>query len=154
MIAVLQRVKRASVTVDKKIVGAIDEGLLIFLGVHERDGEAEARLLADKASVLRIFRDDKGPMNRSLLDLCGAALVVSQFTLIADCRKGRRPSFNKAARPELALPMYEFYCQCLRDRGVHVATGQFGAMMDVSLLNDGPVTIVLSSDDLRAPRKK
>jgi D-aminoacyl-tRNA deacylase len=152
MRAVLQRVKQASVTVDGELIGQIGAGLLILLGVSQNDAESEARLLADKAAQLRIFRDEHGKMNQSLIDAQGSALVVSQFTLIADCRKGRRPSFNRAARPEAAIPLYEFYCQCLKGHGINVATGQFGAMMDVSLLNDGPVTIVLDTEELTGPR--
>ena len=153
MKVVLQRVKRASVTVDGHIVGKINEGLLILQGVGQDDEERDASSLATKLSQLRIFRDEAGKMNRSLLDVGGSALVVSQFTLLGDCRKGRRPSFNRAARPEQAIPLYEFFCQTLKDLGLTVETGRFGAMMDVELVNDGPVTILLDSKELSAPRK-
>jgi D-aminoacyl-tRNA deacylase len=153
MIALLQRVSQAEVRVEGASVGKIDGGLLILLGVLEGDGPAEVELLADKAAKLRIFRDDAGKMNRSLVDVEGAALVVSQFTLAADCRKGRRPSFNKAAAPERATELYELFCQMLRGLGVVVETGRFGAMMDVQLTNDGPVTISLDSEELRRPRR-
>lgn len=153
MRAVLQRVKEAKVTVEGEVVGEIQGGLLVLLGVGKGDGEAEATLLARKMSGLRIFRDAEGKMNLSILDSGGAMLVVSQFTLFGDCRKGRRPSFNKAARPEQAIPLYEFFCEALREMGLHVETGRFGAMMDVQLINDGPVTIWLDSDELSAPRQ-
>jgi len=148
--ALIQRVSSALVTVDDEITGAIEAGLLIFLGVGQDDSEEELILLASKTVNLRIFRDEEGKMNRSLLDIGGQVLVVSQFTLMADCRKGRRPSFNAAARPELAIPLYETFCEILRDEhGLSVETGRFGAMMDVSLINDGPVTIMLDSEELR-----
>lgn len=154
MIAVLQRVREARVEVDGETAGAIGPGLLILLGVRDDDDEAAAELIAEKTAHLRIFRDEQGKMNRSVLDVGGAALVVSQFTLLGDCRKGRRPSFNKAARPERAIPLYEAFCQMLRARGIaELATGRFAAMMDVHLVNDGPVTIVLDSEQLRAPRR-
>lgn len=153
MRAVLQRVKMAKVTVDDSVVGEIGEGLLVLLGVGQEDGENEATLLTRKLAQLRIFRDTEGKMNLSLLDSGGSVLVVSQFTLFGDCRKGRRPSFNKAARPEQAIPLYEFFCKTLKDMGLNVETGRFGAMMDVNLVNDGPVTILLDTDELSAPRK-
>jgi len=137
--AVVQRVSRASVTPG----GAIGAGLCVLLGVASTDTEADADRLAGKAARLRIFEDDDGKFDRSLLDTGGAALVVSQFTLIADTRKGNRPSFSEAARPEHAAPLYERFSQALRDLGVEVATGIFGARMAVELVNDGPVTIVL-----------
>lgn len=153
MKAVLQRVTKAKVTVDDSVVGEINGGLLVLLGVGQDDGEDEAVVLARKLAQLRIFRDEEGKMNLSLLDSGGSVLVVSQFTLFGDCRKGRRPSFNKAARPEQAIPLYEFFCKTLEEMGLNVETGRFGAMMDVNLVNDGPVTILLDTDELSAPRK-
>lgn len=149
----LQRVARASVAVDGEVVGAIGRGLLVFVGVAGEDTEAVADALADKALGLRIFDDDDGRINLSLADVGGGALVVSQFTLYADARKGRRPSFVAAARPERAAPLVERVAQRLRDGGVAVATGRFGAMMSVELLNDGPFTILLDSEDLGRPRR-
>ncbi|SDY30125.1 D-aminoacyl-tRNA deacylase [Thermoactinomyces sp. DSM 45892] len=148
MRVVIQRVSQASVTVDDQVVGAIDQGLLLLVGITENDGEEEIQTLAEKVVHMRIFEDEEGKMNKSLLDLGGAILSVSQFTLYGDCRKGRRPSFMAAARPELAHPLYERFNEQLRRRGVEVQTGIFGAMMDVSLHNDGPVTILLDSHDL------
>jgi D-tyrosyl-tRNA(Tyr) deacylase len=139
--AVVQRVSRASVTPG----GAIGPGLCVLLGIAATDTEAEADRLAGKVSRLRIFEDGDGRFDRSLLDTGGAALVVSQFTLIADTGKGNRPSFAEAARPEHAEPLYERFAQALRDLGVEVATGVFGARMAVELVNDGPVTIVLEN---------
>ncbi len=153
MRALIQRVTQASVTVDDEIVGAIDRGLLILLGVGDQDSEAEAAQLADKIVNLRIFSDDAGKFNLSLLDVRGAVLVVSQFTLFADTRKGRRPSFAHAAPPERAAPLVDYFCALLRDRGVVVATGRFGAAMQVALVNDGPVTIWLDTDDQSRPRR-
>jgi D-tyrosyl-tRNA(Tyr) deacylase len=146
MRVVLQRVRHASVKVGGKTTGQIDNGVLILLGVGPDDDAADGAWLAAKVANLRIFSDDDGRMNRSLLDVRGGALVVSQFTLYGDCRKGRRPSFVHAARPEVAQPLYERFCQQLLDEGVTtVERGVFGAMMDVSLLNDGPVTLVIDS---------
>jgi len=149
MRALLQRVTRASVTVDGEIVGRIGRGFLILLGIGQGDGEAEVKALADKIVNLRVFSDDDGKMNRSLLDSGGAALVVSQFTLYADVRKGRRPSFVEAAPPALAEPLVERFMAALAAYGLSVAGGVFGARMDVALLNDGPVTIWLDSEQLR-----
>jgi D-tyrosyl-tRNA(Tyr) deacylase len=148
MIAVLQRVSRASVAVDCTTAGAIDRGLLVLLGVKKGDGEAEADLLARKTGGLRIFADEAGKMNRSCAEAGGAMLVVSQFTLCGDCRKGRRPSFEPAAPPDVAVPLYERFCERLREQGYRVETGVFGAMMDVELVNDGPVTFVLDTEHL------
>lgn len=148
MRAVLQRVSRASVEVEGRIVGQIGTGLLVLVGVGHGDTEAEARLLADKTARLRIFADEVGKFNRSLLDIGGSALVVSQFTLYADTRKGRRPSFTEAAPPEQAAPLVEAYCAALRDLGVPVETGVFGAMMRVALVNEGPVTVMLDTKQL------
>jgi D-tyrosyl-tRNA(Tyr) deacylase len=145
MRAVLQRVSEASVEVDGRIVGRTGPGLLVLLGVGRGDGEAEALLLAEKTARLRIFADEAGKFNRSLLDCGGGALVISQFTLYADARKGRRPSFTDAAPPELAAPLVERYCAALGALGVPVETGVFGAMMRVALVNEGPVTITLDT---------
>jgi D-tyrosyl-tRNA(Tyr) deacylase len=146
MRAVVQLVKQSNVTVDQQIVGAIGKGFLILLGVNQDDTEQQATYLADKIANLRVFEDDDGKMNLSLLDTGGSALVVSQFTLYGDCRKGRRPSYSKAAGPEQANSLYEFFIGQLRNKGIEVATGQFQAMMEVSLINDGPITILLDSD--------
>jgi D-tyrosyl-tRNA(Tyr) deacylase len=140
---VVQRVSNAKVTVDNKIVGSIGNGILILLGVHTDDTEAEADFLADKCSELRIFTDENGKMNRSLIDIEGEALVVSQFTLIGDCRKGRRPSFIAAASPEKGNALYRYFIERLKKRISKVETGIFGAMMQVDLCNDGPVTMIL-----------
>ena len=145
MRALIQRVTEASVRVDGAIVGAIDAGLLIMLGVAAGDEEADALWLADRCARLRIFPDEHKPMNRSLIDVAGAALVVSQFTLTADTRRGRRPSFTSSAPPELAEPLVDRFVAALAELGVPVATGQFGADMQVALTNDGPVTFMLDS---------
>lgn len=147
MRALIQRVTEAGVRVDGEVVGAIDHGLLILLGVGQQDGAAEAQFLVNKIVNLRVFSDTDGKFNHSLLDVGGAALVVSQFTLFADTRKGRRPSFVHAAPPERAAPLVERFCTLLRDHGITVATGRFGASMQVHLINDGPVTIWLDTDD-------
>jgi D-tyrosyl-tRNA(Tyr) deacylase len=143
MKAVLQRVSRASVRVAGAAAGEIGPGLLVLLGVAAGDGDTEAERLAGKVARLRVFEDDAGRFDRSLLDAGGAALVVSQFTLLADTEKGNRPSFTTAAAPEEAELLYERFCAALRDLGVPVETGVFGARMEVELVNDGPVTIVL-----------
>jgi D-tyrosyl-tRNA(Tyr) deacylase len=148
MRALLQRVSRASVTVDGQVVGHIEYGLLILLAVGQEDGEAEMRQVSDKIVHLRIFADDEGKMNRSLLDNGGQALVVSQFTLYADIRKGRRPSFTGAAAPTLAEPLVERCKEAIAAYGIHVEGGVFGADMKVELLNDGPVTIWIDSAEL------
>jgi len=145
MRAVVQRVKESHVAIEGEIVARIGHGLLVLLGVATGDTLKNADYLADKISHLRIFEDDQEKMNRSLLDTGGDMLVVSQFTLMGDCRKGRRPSFIKAARPDEADPLYEFFVKRVREKGVHVETGRFRAMMAVSLINDGPVTIILES---------
>jgi D-tyrosyl-tRNA(Tyr) deacylase len=154
MRAVVQRVSQASVTVGDEVVGAIGQGLLILLGIGVGDSEAEARLLAEKTANLRIFADEEGRFNRSLLDIGGEALVVSQFTLYADTRRGRRPSFSDAAPPEIAAPLVDIFADELRRLGVAVSTGRFGAMMRVALVNDGPVTILLDSAIFREPRNQ
>jgi D-tyrosyl-tRNA(Tyr) deacylase len=142
---VLQRVGRARVVVDGEVVGAIDRGLLVLLGVAATDTADDARRLADKVVGLRIFPDGEGKMNRDVAEAGGAVLVVSQFTLYGDCRKGRRPSFVEAASPDLAVPLYETFVEAVRAHGLPTATGRFGAMMQVELVNDGPVTLVLDS---------
>ena len=145
MRAVLQRVSRARVVIGGEAVGAIDRGLLVLLGVAREDTAEQARWLADKTVGLRIFADDEGKMNRSVTEVGGSVLVVSQFTLYGDCRKGRRPSFVEAAPPEIAVPLYEAFVAAVRAQGVPTATGRFGAMMQVELVNDGPVTLILES---------
>ena len=145
MRAVLQRVTSASVTVDNEIIGKIDNGLLVLLGVEQGDTPEEARSMAEKTAQLRIFEDNDGKMNLSVLDIGGAALAISQFTLLADCRKGRRPGFSQAAIPEIAEPLYETYVEHLRQFGLNVETGKFQAEMKVALVNDGPVTMLLDS---------
>jgi D-aminoacyl-tRNA deacylase len=142
---VVQRVRECSVTVDERIVGSIRRGLLVYVGVASDDEEADATYLADKVARLRIFEDEAGKMNKSVLDLELEALVVSQFTLCADTRKGRRPSYNNAAPPEKAVPLYEQFIGALRSVGLRVAQGEFQARMDVTYVNEGPVTILLDS---------
>jgi len=141
--AVVQRVSSAQVVVEGEVVGEIDAGLCVLLGVARDDGEAEAERLAGRVARLRIFENEDGRFDRSLVDVGGQALVVSQFTLIADTAKGNRPSFSDAARPEQAENLYERFCQALRELDVPVQTGVFGARMEVSIVNDGPVTIIL-----------
>ena len=145
MRAVIQRVSRARVHVDGEQIAQIAEGLLILLGVEKQDTTADAEYLADKSADLRIFEDAGGKMNLSLHDTGGAALVVSQFTLVADCRKGRRPGFSQAALPAQAIPLYQHFIARLRQAGIQVETGQFQADMQVELVNDGPVTLLLDS---------
>jgi D-tyrosyl-tRNA(Tyr) deacylase len=140
---VLQRVSRARVTVDGRVTGEIGAGLLLLVGFTHGDAEAALRWMAEKVLGLRIFPDDQGKMNRSVEEVGGALLVVSQFTLYGDASRGRRPSFVTAARPEVAIPLYERFVEILRESGRSVGTGEFGAMMDVELVNDGPVTLVL-----------
>ncbi|NLL62699.1 MAG: D-tyrosyl-tRNA(Tyr) deacylase [Ruminococcaceae bacterium] len=148
MKAVIQRVKYANVKVDGEIIGAIDGGFLVLLGVEETDTEKEAELLARKTANLRIFDDEEGKMNKSLGDFGYSVLVISQFTLIADCKKGNRPSFIRAAKPDTAIPLYEAYMEALKENGVEkVESGEFGADMKVELLNDGPVTIIFDTDE-------
>ena len=148
MRAVIQRVKEGSVTVENKTAGKIGSGLLVLLGVSVKDNKTDADYLADKIINLRIFEDKNGKMNKSLLDKGSSMLVVSQFTLMADCRKGRRPSFINAAGPEAANELYEYFVKKVAEKVVHVQTGKFGAMMDVALINDGPVTIIMESKNI------
>jgi D-tyrosyl-tRNA(Tyr) deacylase len=145
MRAVIQRVKQSLVTVENQTVGKIGNGLLVFLGVAKQDGDRDAGYLADKIANLRIFEDENGKLNRSLLETSGEMLVVSQFTLLGDCRKGRRPSFINAAGPDEANALYERFVSLVRQKGISVQTGQFQTMMTVSLINDGPVTLILES---------
>lgn len=148
MRAVLTRVKSASVTVNGSVIGQIGQGFLILLGVTHEDTEAQAVKLADKLMGLRIFEDENGKMNRSLEDVGGQVLVVSQFTLYGNCKKGRRPEFLAAARPEIAIPLYEKFIALCRDKGFSVETGEFGAEMLVESVNDGPVTLIVDTDQL------
>jgi D-tyrosyl-tRNA(Tyr) deacylase len=143
MRVLLQRVSRAEVRVGERVAGAIGRGFLLLVGFTHADGEANAAWMAEKVAGLRLFADAEGKMNLALDDVDGAVLVVSQFTLYGDAQKGRRPSFIDAARPEQAIPLYERFVAMLRERGLRVETGAFGAMMDVELVNDGPVTLWL-----------
>ena len=143
MKAVIQRVRQADVTVDGKVVGAIGQGILILFGVEKGDTETKADWMAEKITTLRIFEDDRGKMNRSVMDICGELLAVSQFTIAGNCSKGRRPSFDTAASPDEGKRMYEYFVEALRRLNIPVATGIFQADMQVSLVNDGPVTFVL-----------
>lgn len=145
MRAVVQRVSQAKVTVEGENVGEIEKGIMVLLGVGQEDTEKDIEYLADKIINLRIFEDENGKMNISLLDIKGELLVVSQFTLYGDCRKGKRPSYDKAARPEIAEAMYEKFIETCRKYGVKVETGKFQAMMMVEIHNDGPVTLLLDS---------
>jgi D-tyrosyl-tRNA(Tyr) deacylase len=143
MRVVVQRVSEASVSVDARVVGNIERGLVVLVGITHDDREDQARFLADKIANLRIFADDEGKFNRSALDVTGEVLVVPQFTLYGDARKGRRPNFVQAAPPEIAEPLFEQFVSFLEEEGLHVETGVFGAMMSVKIFNDGPVTIIL-----------
>ena len=147
MIAVLQRTSKASVVVDDKIVGNINSGLVILLGIKKGDSKEDADYLAQKISRFRMFNDNTNKMNRSILDIQASALVISQFTLCADTKKGRRPSFLNAESPELSKKLYEYFKVSLRDLGILVESGQFGSLMKVKLVNDGPVTFVLDSKE-------
>ena len=148
MRAVLTRVKHASVTIDGKVHGQIGEGFLILLGITHEDTEAQAVKLADKLTGLRIFEDENGKMNRGLEEVNGQLLIVSQFTLYGNCKKGRRPDFLAAARPEVAIPLYEKFVELCRAKGFHTETGEFGADMQVESLIDGPLTLVVDTDQL------
>lgn len=143
---VVQRVRSASVTIADEVVGEVGAGLMILVGVAPGDTEADARWLAGKAALLRVFQDEAGKMNRSVEDIEGGCLVISQFTLYGDCTKGNRPSYIGAAPPDVAVPLYEAFVRALRDTGVPVATGEFGADMLVALENDGPVTLLIESE--------
>ncbi|QZD60523.1 D-aminoacyl-tRNA deacylase [Bacillus pumilus] len=144
---VVQRVTSASVKVEEEITGAINEGYMVLVGVTHEDTEEDVLYLAEKLAHLRIFEDENGKMNHSLLDVKGSVLSVSQFTLYGDTKKGRRPNFMKAAKPDAANSLYECFNKALREKGIHVETGRFGAMMDVSLTNSGPVTIWMDSKE-------
>jgi len=148
MRAVVQRVSRASVKVNGEFTGQIGEGLLVLLGVAQQDSESDAAYLAEKVAGLRIFEDDAGKMNRSVIDISGAVLAVSQFTLFGDVRKGKRPSFDEAARPERARELYQHFVERIRSLGLRCETGRFQEMMEVELVNQGPVTILLDSKKL------
>ena len=148
MRAVVTRVKQASVTIDGAVAGQIGQGFLILLGVTHEDTEAQARKLADKICSLRIFEDENGKMNIGLDQVAGELLIVSQFTLYGSCRRGRRPDFIAAARPETAIPLYEKFVALCREKGFRVATGRFGAEMQVDSRNDGPLTLILDTDQL------
>ena len=145
---VIQRVKESSVSIDGQIKGSIQKGYMTLVGFCESDTKAIVDKMIDKMIGLRIFEDDQGKMNLSLTDVQGAILSISQFTLYADCRKGRRPGFTDAAKPDTAIPLYDYYNQKIQDSGIHVETGVFGADMKVSIINDGPVTILLDSKDI------
>jgi D-tyrosyl-tRNA(Tyr) deacylase len=146
MRAVVQRVQRGEVRVQGEVIARIGPGLVVLLGIAKTDSESDLKILAEKTVNLRVFDDEQGKMNRSLLDTGGQVLCVSQFTLYGDCRKGRRPSYDQAAAPEAARRLYEAFVAALRAYGVSVATGQFQAMMEVELVNDGPVTLLLDSE--------
>lgn len=150
MRACIQRVSRARVTVAGDVAGEIGRGMLVLLGVAKDDSKGDARQLAEKIVGLRIFEDDEQKMNRALADVGGAMLVVSQFTLLGDCRKGRRPSFDRAARPEIAQQLYQEFVDAVAAAGISVATGRFREMMEVELVNDGPVTLWIDTRDLPA----
>ncbi len=154
MIAVIQRVKNASVSIDGEVTGACGTGFLVLLGVAQGDSEREAELLADKITKMRIFEDADEKMNLSLSDIGGELLVISNFTLLASCRRGNRPDFMGAERPEKASPLFDYFCDYIGRTIPHVARGTFGADMQVSILNDGPVTILLDSDVLKLPKSQ
>ena len=144
MIGLIQRVKKASVTIDNELFSSINEGILVLYGVEKGDEKEKAEKIADKISKLRIFEDENGKMNKSIKNISGEVLVVSQFTLAGNCAKGTRPSFDRAELPEKANEMYEYFIKQLKDKGLPVKTGVFGAMMDVELIHDGPVTFILN----------
>ena len=148
MKVVVQRVKYASCTIDGEVVGKIEKGFLLLVGITNSDDEETVRKVADKMVGLRIFEDENGKMNLELNQVNGEILSISQFTLYADCKHGKRPSFTNAARPEVSSPLYDYFNEYVRSLGYHVETGKFGADMKIELLNDGPVTIILESDEL------
>jgi len=148
MKAVIQRVKRASVEINNELYSNIECGILVLLGIEKGDTEEQAEYLSKKIIELRIFDDNNGKMNLSLVDINGAILIVSQFTLAGNCTKGKRPGFDNAAKPETAIPLYEKFIEFLKDKNIQVETGKFGAMMDISLVNDGPVTFILSTSNV------
>ena len=154
MIAVIQRVREASVTIDGKITGSCGKGFLVLLGVAQGDTEKDAELLGDKIAKMRIFEDADEKMNLSLADIGGELLVISNFTLLASCRRGNRPDFTDAEKPEKASPLFDYFCDYIGKTVEHVDRGTFGADMQVSILNDGPVTILLDSDILKLPKKQ
>jgi len=149
MKTVIQRVSQAKVTVNNKIIGQIGRGLLVLLAIGENDTEKEAEFLAEKIIQMRIFENKKGVFDKSLLDVRGEILVVPQFTLYADCSKGRRPYFGRAAKPKIAKPLFEKFIAILKNKNIQVESGQFGAKMEVELINDGPVTIILDSNTIK-----
>lgn len=151
MKVVLQRVKKAAVTVEGKTVGEIGPGLCLLVGVEKGDGEEDARIIARKVTELRIFPDDQDKMNLSLIDINGDVLAVSQFTLAGSLKKGRRPSFDKAEHPERARELFDYFVDCVKGLGIFVLTGEFAAVMDVALVNDGPVTFILESRKTSVP---
>lgn len=148
MKVVIQRVRHASCTIDSQITGSIDQGFCVLVGFTQSDTEAVVDKVVKKIVSLRVFSDEEGKMNRSLLNMGGKILSISQFTLYADCKKGNRPGFTRAARPEQAIPLYEYFNQAIASAGIPVETGVFGADMQIELCNDGPVTIVLDSEEL------
>ncbi|HIW17752.1 MAG TPA: D-tyrosyl-tRNA(Tyr) deacylase [Candidatus Faecalicoccus intestinipullorum] len=148
MKVVIQRVRHASCTIDSQITGSIDQGFCVLVGFTQSDTEAVVDKVVKKIVSLRVFSDEEGKMNRSLLDIGGKILSISQFTLYADCKKGNRPGFTRAARPQQAIPLYEYFNQAIASAGIPVETGVFGADMQIELCNDGPVTIVLDSEEL------
>ena len=147
MKAVVQRVKKGSVSINNKVTRAIDKGVVVLLGISENDTEEDIKYIADRISNLRIFEDSEGKMNLSCIDIKGELLIISQFTLLANCRKGRRPSFVEAAKPEKAISIYNKFILLLRETGLEVKTGEFGASMLVEIYNEGPVTIILDSKE-------
>lgn len=148
MRVVIQRVKEAEVKVENKVIGKIQKGFLVLLGITENDNEKEVEYLVKKVTNLRVFEDENDKMNLSIKEVKGDLLIVSQFTLYADCKKGNRPSFIKAARPNIAKPLYELFMQKCKEENLKVEHGEFGAHMEVSLINDGPVTIEINTDNL------
>jgi len=147
MKAVVQRVSEAAVRIDGETVGAIEKGFLVLLGVWSGDSEEDCRWLADKVAQLRVFEDENGKLNKALADVGGSVLVVPNFTIAGDCRKGNRPSFIRAERPERAVPLFELFKETLKGRGLQVESGVFGADMKVSLVNDGPITLIVEKGD-------